>query len=400
MNILPSFKNDIDTQHDNLNLSKRNKIFTKKKRFISTQFKKKKHISYININSHFIIDLKNPLQYFIILNNKNLIKFKSTEYIFLKQTIQDLSLKINSGSIDKNFVEIPKNICQDINNYFKVNTKKNKIEQFIEKKLIENKSRNSFSCRKLANSFFEETGERVSKTYINNILKNNFKLSYLKTPIKTHLINNDVGIFSAFYFIKSIIKCMSLGFKLLFLDESSILSINNNYRAWRSKNDELYFTLGTKKKKNLLLIVSDNSVIHYKITDSNTDENIFLTFMKEVISIISKKINQKFVIVMDNLSSHRTKNAMDFYINNKLNIIFNCVYRSSFNCVELAFKSIKLHLYKNLYESIDETINDVKKIIEGKNFKSVLVHNYLETLYRYLDFYEKNKNINLNILNI
>ena len=127
----------------------------------------------------------------------------------------------------------------------------------------------------MAKSYEEETGQKISKTYINNLLRNNFKLSYLKTTIKTIKLNTPTGIFSALYFIKSITKCIMLGYKLLFLDESCLQSYNNNYRAWRSKNEELYFNIGSKKRKNLLLIISDCSVIHYKITDANTDENIF-----------------------------------------------------------------------------------------------------------------------------
>ena len=60
--------------------------------------------------------------------------------------------------------------------------------------------------------------------------------------------------------------------------------------------------------------------------------------MNEVNTIIKSKENEKYIIVLDNLSAHRTKKLMKYYDENKINIIFNCVYRSNFNCVELAFK--------------------------------------------------------------
>ena len=302
--------------------------------------------------------------------------------------------------IKKNNIELTKDIYEDINNFFKLNTKKNKIEEFISKKLNDNSARNNISCRKLAKSYEEETGQKISKTYINNLLRNNFKLSYLKTTIKTIKLNTPTGIFSALYFIKSITKCIMLGYKLLFLDESCLQSYNNNYRAWRSKNEELYFNIGSKKRKNLLLIISDCSVMHYKITDANTDENIFYNFMEEVLSKLSTYQDAKFVIIMDNLSCHRTPKLLNYYSENKLNIIFNCVYRSSFNCVELAFKSIKFHLYNNLYESIEQAEKDIKNKLDDKNFNSVLLHNYLETLNIYLEFYEKYRELNLNFLKI
>lgn len=61
---------------------------------------------------------------------------------------------------------------------------------------------------------------------------------------------------------------MILGFRILFLDETSILSTNNNYRGWRKKSEELYFNIGPKRRENLLLIVSDEEVIHYKINSA------------------------------------------------------------------------------------------------------------------------------------
>ena len=112
------------------------------------------------------------------------------------------------------------------------------------KKIIkQNKSRNNLSFRKRAKLYFEETRKKISKIYANNLIKNNFKLAYLKTSIKINKVNNDSCIFSTFYFIKSLIKYLSLGFKLIFLDEISILSINNNYWSWLSKS--------SKKQKNL-----------------------------------------------------------------------------------------------------------------------------------------------------
>lgn len=50
--------------------------------------------------------------------------------------------------------------------------KKNKIEIFIEEKIKKNKSCDKISCRKLAKLYSEETGEKISKTYLNNLMKN------------------------------------------------------------------------------------------------------------------------------------------------------------------------------------------------------------------------------------
>ena len=98
---------------------------------------------------------------------------------------------------------------------------------------------------------------------------------------------------------------------------------------------------------------------------------------------------------MDNLASHRTAKMMEYYNNKRINVIFNVTYRSNFNAIELAFRVIKIKIYKNLYESIDSVIDDVKNIIYAKEFSISLKKNFIETLNVYLSFYENNKYRNL-----
>lgn len=366
--------------------------------------KSPKYISHITIDSVFIFDFKNPDKYFHNIKDKNLIKFNKNEYLFLKQKIIDLkNLKSQANETNnenKIYIELDSFQINQINNFFNIKPKENDVIKFVRNKLNQNIQIEKLSCRKLARMYLNETGKTISKTYINNILKNKLNLSYLKTCIKTTKVNSDVGIFSSFLFIKSIVKCLKLGFKILFLDESSIMSQNNNYRTWRSSTDNIYFNMGTRTKKNLILVVSDNEVIYFKITDENTNEKNFLSFMKELEEIISKSIKDKYVIVMDNLSCHRTKNLLNYYKDRKINVIFNSPYMSNFNAVEFAFGAIKIKLYNNLYESMEATIKDVENILKDENIKFTLLHNFIETLGNYLDFYEINKEKNLNNLEL
>lgn len=378
----------------------KNKYLTKKttKR---TENKEKKifNISHINIDSFFIFDLKNPYKYFNKIIDKNTIKLNEKEYQILKETIYNFQKSIQQNECDKKLIELDEETSSAINHFFKFERKKSKLELYIEERIKENKSRDKISRRKLAKLYSEETGEKVSKTYVNKILKNKLSLSYLKSTVKTSKINNDSGIIASFFFIKAISKCINLGFEILFLDESAIFSTNNNYRCWRKSGEDIYFKLGAKNKRNLLLVVSSNEIIHFKINEKNTDEENFLIFMKEVVEILSKKVNKKFVIVMDNLSAHRTKHLMDFYIENRINIIFNVVYHSNFNAIELAFRAIKFRIYKKLYESIECVVEDIKNMILERTFCITLKKNFIETLNEYLNFYDNNKYINLNNFN-
>ena len=120
--------------------------------------------------------------------------------------------------------------------------------------------------------------------------------------------------------------------------------------------------------------------------------------MEEINIILQKRKREKFVIVMDNLSVNRTKKLTKFYEEYKLNIIFNCVYRSNFNCVELTFRRIKFTLYNKLYTNIVASIKEIK--LSDSRINAVLSHNFSETIIQYFRFYENNKELNLNNLNI
>ena len=387
----------IKSEASNQTNKSENKFLNKKREpSLKTKTTKIFNIAYINIDSCFIFDLKNPSIYFRELNNKNLIKLNDKELSFLKEKIKTLELDLQESKKNNNFIELDIDTAIEINKYFNFERKKSKIELFVEDKLKNNKSREDISCRKLAQLYFDETGEKISKTTINNLIKNNLSLSYLKSTVKTSKINNESGVVASFYFIKSIIKCLKLGFNILYLDETSILSCNNNYRCWRGKNEEIFFNLGTKSKRNLLLTISDDKIVHYKITEKNTDEAIFMNYMKELYEILCKDNKKRYVIIMDNLSCHRTKQMFEFYKKNKINVIFNVTYKSSFNAIELAFRTIKFKIYKKLYESIDSVFKDIKDILLEKEFSLSLKKNFIETLYTYLNYYENNRYINLN----
>ena len=87
------------------------------------------------------------------------------------------------------------------------------------------------------------------------------------------------------------------------------------------KNEEIFFNLGTKSKRNLKLTVSADKIIHYKIIEKNIDEEIFMNYIKELYEIPSKDNKKRYVIIMDNISCHRTSQMLDFYNKNKINII-------------------------------------------------------------------------------
>ena len=116
------------------------------------------------------------------------------------------------------------------------------------------------------------------------------------------------------------------------------------------------------------MAIDEEKIIYYEINKENIDEAVFLNFMVKLNhEIIEKKLNP-CVIIMDNLSSHKTSNLIDFYIQNKINILFNTPYLSTFNAIELSFRNIKKFLYTKYFSSIEEVEEEVKNILMVKKW--------------------------------
>ena len=89
---------------------------------------------------------------------------------------------------------------------------------FILQRKIENpKNREKLSSRKLAKEYYNETGEKVGKTTVNNMMKNNFGLHYLKTTPKSKFLTKDLGILYSMYLIKIFTRSSSVSFQFLLM---------------------------------------------------------------------------------------------------------------------------------------------------------------------------------------
>ena len=82
----------------------------------------------------------------------------------------------------------------------------------------------------------------------------------------------------------------------------------------------------------------------------------------------------------------------------KLKVLFNIPYESYFNMVELCFRALKNHIYKNLYSSIKEMENDLVNLLNSETIKNQLPLLFKETLKEYIKFIKENINDNLNFI--
>ena len=396
---MEKYKNDSKIELESNSKIIANNKFIAKKRKKSTIYKKFKNpgINHFNINSFFIYDLGKIQSIIYSIKDKNNNKMSDKDINSLSEEINKYSanIQLNKNEYD---IKISEEDYYSINDYFSCQQNDNDLVSWLNKKINENDTRQKISCRKLSKIYEKEKGKKISLSYIYYNLKNKLHLHYLKTSIKKKVTMSRNSIFLCHCFLKIISRAISMGYDILFLDESSILSHNNNFRCWRKSNEQIYLNYDTEKRSNLLLIINKEKVIYYKINRKNTNEETFLEFFQEFLKESKKLALGKYLVVMDNLSCHKTPKLINYFVENKINIVFNCPYMSQFNCVELCFRYIKRQLYSNLFSSLDDVENYVKKLLDDKNNRKTLLKNYISTMKTYILYFDKNKNINLNNL--
>ena len=257
-------------------------------------------------------------------------------------------------------------------------------------------NRTSLSCRKIASSYYADTGNYVGKTTVHKIIRHKLGFRYLKTIKKSNYLITYNGISGCLVFIKLIVRCLIKGFEFIYIDESSVETNNTHFRCWRKKSEHIFFGNCKKEKLNLIAAVTKDSVFYYEINESNTNAEIFLNFMKKVNELLKKITNKKYIIILDNFRGHKIKELFDYYKKEKLNIVFNIPYCSYFNCIELCFRGLKQIFYSNIYNSTTEMKEDIKEYFESPNINKTLLLNYKETLLQYLSVFNEYRYKNLN----
>jgi len=215
-------------------------------------------------------------------------------------------------------------------------------------------------------------------------------LRYRKTTIKTNRILTDKNTLISLFFIKVVVRALKQGFNIIYCDESSLQSMNSNIKIWRKEDETFTSKLPKKEKFNLILAVYEKGVVYYEINKANTDEETFLNYMDNLKKEIEKKNIWPYLIVLDNLSCHKTKKIYEFYQTEKINVLFNSPYLSDFNSVELGFRNLKKKIYSKIFANTNDLINEVRNILISNEFNDSIRFNLAETLSKYLLF-SKNK---------
>lgn len=337
--------------------------------------------------------------YFLkFVNNENTYKPTKEEIKFLSNYINEHKNSSLQDTNNNNIIQILPKFYEAVINLKKLpiyyNSTTNKI-----KTILNNYNKyTSISISKIKKIYEEQFTHKISRIKIYRILKNKFQLSFRKTALKPKILDNILYKKMSFLFIKSMIRALSLNFNFVFLDESNFKLNNTNYRMWRSQNDFFHYGNIKRGKKNFLLAIGVNEVIHYKLTSKNTNSLLFKKFFLDTIKKISKKERNTTIFVMDNLTSHLTNDIKKIIKSKSLKVFCTVPYESVFNPIELSFRAIKNITYKNIYNNIKDLKKDIQQIIKSDKFQNTINKNFIETLSKYLLFIEENKDKDLNSL--
>lgn len=146
------------------------------------------------------------------------------------------------------------------------------------------------------------------------------------------------------------------------------------------------------------MAVGIDKLYYYEIKNENTNSIVFKNFLINLFQKIPDSERQEYILIMDNLAAHGTKDIKNLVTKYKIKILYTVPYESCFNPIELSFRFIKNKIYRFLFENIDELKIEVDKILNIKEFENSLIKNYHETLAKYYEFIINNKNIDLNII--
>ena len=323
------------------------------------------------------------------------MKPNESQYNILLSIYKNINDKFNSLN-NSDFIEIQKEFYEYFYHEQPITSKLSFESKNLDNLIKEQNSCSSISIRKLTSEYLSKYDIKISKSKIYNILKYNLKYKYLKT---SHKNIKSISISSKkqnFFVIKIICRVLLLKGVIVYVDESGFSNKNNNFRKWRKKNENCYQNIKKEEKINLILAVSNKKIYGYQLDINPTNSKRFKSFMENIIKNMSKEEIRETVFFMDNLTSHKTLEMYKFYKENKLKILFNTPYISSFNMVEYVFGYIKNITYKNLYSSLFELQQAINNIIESDKLRFTLEKLYKETLFNYINFIEQNKFMNLN----
>ena len=189
---------------------------------------------------------------------------------------------------------------------------------------------------------------KISQTTLWSRLKDTFGMSYKRIKIQRKITTEKQNI-RRFALAGAIqIKLESLNYELIFIDEFSLSDRSFKFFGWSKRGKSGYIN-SVSNSFSMSFFVALSSTRFYGIlgTEGTGNSKKFIHFLSKVLNERKKLSYQeanKFVLIMDNASIHKTLEVSTFIIDSKVRTVTIPPYEPSLNPEEKFILAIKSKL--------------------------------------------------------
>lgn len=173
---------------------------------------------------------------------------------------------------------------------------------------------------------------------------------------------------------------------LLYLDETGFNLHSKRSYGYSPVNSPARVTCRANKGKNvtLLCLISVNGVVFHKVIQGACNSEILVGFFDDLCA--ENLLNANNIIMMDNVSFHKTNEVTSFLRRKNLNYAYIPPYSPELNPIEEVFSKLK-NCYYDLEtpNNFEEIKNNIEHVLSEWKTNSVVFENYYEHMKGFLD---------------
>lgn len=269
-----------------------------------------------------------------------------------------------------------------LNNLDKFKSKNSKINLDIMNETILNIPIENRSVEKIRTIYNSNSMFQIKSTsHIYSLLKNKLNFNIKEPDIKGVSFDRERAVKEEILFLKRLALDLSYGKKIMYFDECGMQQIDIRRKLIIHKSEDNRMKKNQSfSRRNILMICSDKEILYYETNTANTDKIILNLFFQDFFRI-NKHINFKdYILIMDNMKSHKDKKLLNHLSNNFYRISFIAAYTPSNNLIEFLFELLKRKLIeKNALDKINtdfkfhELVDEVIEEITEEDFRNLRI---------------------------
>ncbi len=235
----------------------------------------------------------------------------------------------------------------------------NKFKLHIIKDIVENEATNKLSLKKIMKLYKERDNNfKFSIWALRKVLQEKLKYSYGTIETQNESKLTDKGKKMNTIYMNNNIQLIRDKHLIIFFDECTFKNTKHQMRTWypRKKNKVLFSRAGVKKY-NLLLAITSNKVMSWRITSKHTNNDGVRSFFHKLHTKIIKCPENlellrkgKITVFLDNASYHRKIEFKRWITDIGFNLFYNVTYSPRYNFIEQIFAYLKRNFYREVFK--------------------------------------------------